>query len=187
MNTIAVRLTKGGLVQLDEILKYFSEYEVLITEEHIQTNHHFNLLFDTSIQVNTFRNKMNRHFKCIKNQSYCRLDKGNYAVYILKEDKVLKNTYCTAAELELLKKQSYIKYDKPPSFRLSIILNYEYKDPFCFPIDDYIAKYVIKSLNGTIHSDFDIQNIGNAIASKYYPDIYINKSKTFNFLSIYNN
>lgn len=182
-NDLAIRITIGANATKEQILEFFDNSECLITEENVETNHHINILLKTTSKVNTYRNKMNRHFKCVKNQSYCRLDKGNYIVYIMKENKVLKNTYCTSEELEIKRKLSYTKKDKPPSFHYSIVLNYVYKDDYCFPIDDYIASYVIKSLYGTLHNDFDIQKIGNAIASKFYPERYLAKSRNFNFFT----
>lgn len=182
MNTLAIRITVGGLATREAIIKYFTDFKCLITEEHLETNHHINVLLDTTVKVDTFRNKMNRFFHCVKNQSYCRLDKGNYCVYILKEDNLIQNTYCTDDELEQKKRLSYTKKDKPPSFHYSIVLNYPYKDPYAYPINEYIASYVIKSLGCTFHNSFDIQKIGNAIANKYYPDLYIKQASNYFFL-----
>lgn len=178
MNTLAIRITLGGLATHESILEYFKKYTKLVTSENEDTNHHYNLLVKTELKVDNFRNKMNRHFQFKVNQSYCRLDKGKYSIYMCKENKIIYNDMFTASELEKLVKDSYIKAPKSLSFTETIIANYPFKDyTKYFNMDEYIAEYVLTQFQGKLHDSYTIQKVGNAIACLYYPDIYIQKQK----------
>ena len=111
---LALRLTMGGKVNPDSVSDFFKSDKCLIASEHEETNHHYHIslkpTFDiTTATVDAYRKKMNRHFKCVPNQSYCRVDQGKYAIYTVKCDNIISNNLYTASELEGLKEKSYIK------------------------------------------------------------------------------
>lgn len=107
---IAGRLTIGGLVNYESIKKYLDEHiKIYIIAREYANREHYHFSFDSEKTVNTLRNHMNRHFKCVKNQSYCMKDKGKYSMYTVKDGEILHNNMFTDQELYELIQKSYTK------------------------------------------------------------------------------
>lgn len=106
---LALRLTISGEITISSILEYFKDEKCLIASEHEDTNHHVHISLETDQSVDGTRNKMNRHFKPAKNMSYCKLDKGKYHIYTVKEGKIIYNNLWSEDQLLALQEESYCK------------------------------------------------------------------------------
>lgn len=106
----AIRITLCSRITTSAIAEYFKTFKSLCFEENVCSNHHLHILCEQVGNIDSFRKRMNRHFKPAKNQSYCKMDKGNYAIYISKEkSEPIWNTLYTQEELDEFKALSYIK------------------------------------------------------------------------------
>lgn len=164
------RLTMGEMITHESILDYFKNYKTYITSENEDTNHHYNILLETSKTVNAFRNHMNRHFKTRTNYSYCKEDRGRSAIYMTKENQVIKNDLFTVAEVEDLFKQSYVrKASNKESLSTRIIKEFPYSeiDDQNVP-DNYIVDYIMKHYRSSDKpfDEFIVYRIFNAIYNK---------------------
>lgn len=170
MPWLNVRLTLGQAITHDSILEYFKDIKTYITSEHEDTNHHYNILFETTKSVNAFRNHMNRYFKTRKNYSYCKEDRGRSAIYISKDKNVVRNDLYTDEELKDLFDQSYQKKaNTKESISTRIIREFPYDDLDAQNVpDNFIIDHILTQYRGS-DSPFDefvIYRIFNAIYNK---------------------
>lgn len=122
---LALRLTMGGNITPDSVAAYFQDAECLITSENEDSNHHYHILLKTTANVNAVRNKMNRHFKPAKNQTYCKADKGMYSTYIVKCGNIIKNNIYSSEELEAFVSASYEKKKRAPSKTARLVESFD--------------------------------------------------------------
>lgn len=189
-NAMMVRLTMNGTTVTPEtILEYFKDIKTYITSENESTNHHYNILFNTNKTSNAFRTHMKRHFQIRtvkdKHLGYCQLDRGRAAIYISKDQNIIKNDLFTEDELKEMIDQSYTKSKGPSGKNQSIttrlIRNFPFeltKDIQC--IDEFVIDYILKGFRGT-DSGFDefvIYKVYNAIVNKNNPEIAKSNMRT---------
>nr|QGF19390.1 hypothetical protein [Antarctic circular DNA molecule] len=176
-----IRITLKDNITKSQILDYFKEDKCLITLEHENTNAHVHILIEKDLHIDTYRRRINRHFKTVKNQSYCKKDKGRSNIYILKEglNCIIQNTLYTEEELVDFNQQSYIK-EKELTFTEKVVSSYE-------PIDSIEPKQVWLSIMKHITSNYttNLKPFDYIIITRVYNVIYFKHYEEYAEISFF--